>query len=109
MGILSINEEPWDANHHRSSFLHSLDDKEKDISSIFPIDIFDSPQYPILTQDTISKGNLGNISSTITTDISIKEGITENIQLGENCSAEEVETYTTLFKEFHDIFAWSYK
>jgi hypothetical protein len=52
---------------------------------------------------------LGNISSTITVDISIKEGIVENIQLGTNCSAEEVETYTALYKEFHDIFAWSYE
>jgi hypothetical protein len=109
MEMLSIEEAPWDDNHHRSSFLPSLDDIEKDISSIFPSDIVDSPQTPILTQDTISEGNLGNISSTITVDISIKEGIVENIQLGANCSAEEVETYTALFKEFHDIFAWSYE
>jgi hypothetical protein len=98
MEMLSIEEVPWDDNHHRSSFLPSLDDIEKDISSIFPSVIVDSPQSPILTQDTISKGNLGNISSTITVDISIKEGIVENIQLGANCSAEEVETYTSLFK-----------
>jgi hypothetical protein len=57
------------------------------------------PNILILTQDTISEGNLGNISHMITIDdISIKEGIVENIQLGANCSAEEVETYTALFK-----------
>jgi hypothetical protein len=109
MEMLNIKEAPWDDNHHHSSFLPSLDDIEKDISSIFPSDIVDSPQYPILTQDTISEGNLGNISSTITIDISIKEGIVENIHLGANCSAEEVENYTALFKEFHDIFTWIYK
>ena len=65
---------------------------------IFPSDIVDSPQSPILTQDTISEGILGNISHTITVDISIKEGIVESIQLGANCSAEEVETYIALFK-----------
>jgi hypothetical protein len=86
-----------------------LDDIEKDISSIFPSDIINYPQSPILTQDTISEGNWGNISSMITVDISIKEGIVENIQIGANFSAKEVETYTTLFKEFHDIFAWSYE
>ena len=98
MEMISIEEAPWDDNHHRSSFLPSLDDTEKDISSIFPSDIVDSQQYPILTQDTISEGNLGNIYSTITVDISIKEGIVENIQLGTNCSTKEVETYTALFK-----------
>jgi hypothetical protein len=63
-----------------------------------PPDVVDSPQSPILTQDTISEGNLGNISSTVVIDISIKEGIVENINLGANCSPEEVVSYTTLFK-----------
>jgi hypothetical protein len=79
-------------------FFPSWDEIEKDISSIFPRDIVNSPQYPILTQDTISEGNLENISHTITVNISIKEGIVENIQLDANLSVEEVETYTTLFK-----------
>jgi hypothetical protein len=98
MEMLSIEEAPWDENHHRSSFLPSLDDIEKDISSIFPIDIVETPQYLILTQDTISEGNLGNISQTISVDISTKQGIVENIQLGANCSNAEIETYTALFK-----------
>jgi hypothetical protein len=45
MEMLSIEEAPWDDNHHRSSFLPSLDEIEKDISSIFPTDIVDTPQY----------------------------------------------------------------
>jgi hypothetical protein len=109
MEMLSIKEASWDVNHHLSSFLPSLDDIAKDISAIFPSDIVNSPQYPIHNQDTISKGNFGNISSTITVNIYIKEGIVENIQLGANCSAEEVETYTGLFKEFCDILSWRYK
>jgi hypothetical protein len=98
MEMLSIKEAPWDENHHCSSFIPSLDEIEKDIHSIFPCDISDCPQSPILTQDTISERNLGNISSTITIDISIKEGIVENIHLGADCSPEEVASYTTLFK-----------
>jgi hypothetical protein len=43
MEMLSIEEVPWDENHHRLSFLPSLDDIEKYISSIFPSDIFNSP------------------------------------------------------------------
>jgi hypothetical protein len=98
MEMLSIEESPWDDNHHRSSFLPSLDEIEENIQSIFPSDIVDNPQSPILTQDTISEGNLGNISQTISVDISEKEGVMENIQLGMNCSTEEIQDYTTLFK-----------
>jgi len=98
MEMISIEEAPWDDNHHHSLFIPSLDEIEKDISSIFPIDIANAPQYSILTQDTISEENFVNISQMISVDISIKEGIVENIQLGTNCSIEEIETYTALFK-----------
>jgi hypothetical protein len=42
-------------------------------------------------------------------DISVKPGIVENVYIGASCSPEEIVTYTSLFKEFRDIFAWSYK
>jgi hypothetical protein len=52
---------------------------------------------------------MGNISTTVTIDISIKEGVVENINLGANCTPDEVVSYTALFKEFRDVFAWSYE
>ena len=52
---------------------------------------------------------MGNISPTIMIDISIKEGVVENINLGANCTPNEVVSYTALFKEFRDVFAWSYE
>jgi hypothetical protein len=109
MEMLSIDDVPWDDNHHQSSFLLPLEEIHKDIHSVFPPDVTDSPQSPILTQDTLSEGNMGNISTMIVIDISIKEGIMENINLGANCTPEEVVSYTALFKEFHDVFAWSYE
>jgi hypothetical protein len=109
MEILSIDDVPWDDNHHQSSFLMPLEEIHKDIRYVFPLDVTNSPQSPILTQDTLSKGNLGNISTTIVIDILIKEGVVENINLGVNCTPEEVVSYTSLFKEFHDVFAWSYE
>jgi hypothetical protein len=39
----------------------------------------------------------------------INEGVVENINLSANCSFEEVVSYTALFKEFCDVFAWSYE
>jgi hypothetical protein len=52
---------------------------------------------------------MGNISTTVTIDISIKEGVIENINLGANCTPDEVVSYTALFKEFCNVFAWSYE
>jgi hypothetical protein len=52
---------------------------------------------------------LGNISQTISVDISEEEGVMENIQLVVNCSTEEIENYIALYKEFCNIFSWSYE
>lgn len=42
-------------------------------------------------------------------DISIKLGIVENIHTRVTCSPKEVQLYTNLFHEFHDVFSWSYE
>jgi hypothetical protein len=49
MEMLSIDDVPWDDNHHRSSFLLPLNEIHQDIHSVFPPDVTDSPQSPILT------------------------------------------------------------
>ena len=35
-------------------------------------------------------------------------GMIENVYIGVECSHDEILEYTELFKEFHDVFAWSY-
>jgi hypothetical protein len=97
MEMLNIDDLPWDDNHHRSSFLPPLEEIQ-DIQFVFPCDVTEALQSPILTQDTLSEGNMGNISTTITIDISIKEGVVENINLGANFTPNEVVSYTSLFK-----------
>jgi hypothetical protein len=109
MEMISTDDLPWDDNHHRSSFLLPLEEIHQDIHYVFPPNVIDAPQSPILTQDTLSEGNMGNVSTTIVIDISIKEGVVENINLGANCTPEEVVSYTALFKEFHDVFVWNYE
>jgi hypothetical protein len=64
---------------------------------------------PSTSYSSPSEGNLGNISKTISIDISVKPGITKHIQIGADFSPEEIECYTALFKEFCDIFSWSYE
>lgn len=52
---------------------------------------------------------MGNISKTFLIDISVMTGIMENIQIRADCNPEEITSFTYLFKEFHDVFAWSYE
>ena len=52
---------------------------------------------------------MANISATIPINISVNPDVLENIYIGANCSPKEIAIYTALFKEFCDIFAWSYE
>ena len=56
-----------------------------------------------------TKGNLSNISQTITIDISVKPGIVEAITIGAKSTQQEILLYQALFTEFRDVFAWSYE
>jgi hypothetical protein len=49
-----------------------------------------------------------NISPTIKIDISIKNGVIEEITIGSACTPQEITAYKSLFQEYRDIFAWSY-
>jgi hypothetical protein len=33
----------------------------------------------------------------------------QNINLGKNCSPEEKQSYIKLFKEYKDVFSWTYE
>ena len=56
----------------------------------------------------MADGNMENISSMIPINISRNPGMIENVYIGAECSHAVILEYTKLFKEFHDIFAWSY-
>jgi hypothetical protein len=108
--IMSVMEDtPWDDGHHQSILFleqQTLENYQQILtaSTIVVISI-----VPISTHDVFAEGNLSNISPTIPIDISIKPGIVENVHIGASCSPDEIVTYTALFKEFRDIFAWSYE
>ena len=51
---------------------------------------------------------MANVSPTIPINISRDPGKVENVYIGADCSPDEIKEYTELFKEFHDIFTWSY-
>ena len=95
--------------HHQSSFLSKMDSLEVKPEIFYLDDDMERYQFPIQADNVISEGNLANISKTIPINISIKHGIVENINIGANFSLKEITQYTALFKEFHDVFAWSYE
>ena len=76
-----------------------------DFASLFPTDIVNVPQSPILLQDTDSEGNLCNITQMNPIDISAKPDVIEHVHVGQNYSTYESEAYKAPFKEFHDIFS----
>jgi hypothetical protein len=63
---------------------------------------------PIPALDAFEEGNMANISPTIKIDISIKNGVFEEITIGAACIPQEITAYKTLFQEYQDIFSWSY-
>jgi hypothetical protein len=103
------SEKPWDDMHHRSCFLPELARIEQDDFRSTLSKIFDHVVVPLDTHGIYAEGNMVSISSTMMIDISHTPGKIENVHIGANCSPEEIMIYIELFKEFRDIFAWSYE
>jgi hypothetical protein len=108
--IMSVMEDtPWDDGHHRSILFleqHTLENYQR-ISTLSIVVVIST--IPESAHDVFAEWNLSNISPTIPLDISIKPEIVENVHIGASCSPDEIVTYTSLFKEFCDIFAWIYE
>ena len=109
MEIMNTDESIWEDHHHRSMFLLNTSSVNHEFASLFPTDIFNITQSPILLQNTDSEGNLCSITQTNPIDISAKHDTIEHVHVGQNYSTDEHEAYNTLFKEFCDIFTWSYE
>jgi hypothetical protein len=108
--IMSVMEDtPWDDGHHCSILFLEQHTIENYQWISIPSTIVVISTIPESAHDVFSEGNLSNISPTIPLDISVKPGIVENVHIGAWCSSNEIVTYTSLFKEFRDIFAWSYE
>jgi len=95
MDTMVSGDSPWNYSHHHSSLTSSSREPS-----------LDEPYSPL---DIFSEGNLGVISPTIPIDISIKPWVVRHIHVGASCSGEEIHMLTYLFKEYRDVFAWSYE
>ena len=67
--------------------------------------------HPMVLWDTrgiYAKGNMENISPTILINIYWIPGKIDHAYIDADFSLDQIKRYTDIFKEFCDIFAWSY-
>ena len=84
---MALTERPWEDLHHQSSF---LPDKERVANQLRNLkNHVDTTESTPNSQNPLSEGNLGNMSKTISIDISIKARVVEHIQIGTKCPLEE--------------------
>jgi hypothetical protein len=102
-------DKPWEDLHHRSYFLPNLRQIEAGKFTITMTGDQPCPINLLATQEIYSEGNMVTIAETIPINISRNPGVVENVFVRADLSPEEIQIYTDLFKEFHDIFAWSYE
>jgi hypothetical protein len=67
------------------------------------------PTNPLATNIVYTEGNMEIIAETIPINISRTPGVVENIFVEADCSPEEIQIYTGLFKELCVVFSWSYE
>jgi hypothetical protein len=99
----------WEDLHHRSYFLPELHRIEAGEFTITMTGDQPCPINLLATQDIYAEGNMVTIAATIPINISQNPGIMENVFIGADCSPEEIQIYTDIFKEFRDVFDWSYE
>jgi hypothetical protein len=102
-------DKPWEYLHHRSYFLPEL---HRIKAGEFTITMTGDQPCPInllATKDIYAEGNMATIAAMIPINISRNPDIVENVFVEADFSPEEIQIYTDLFKEFCDVFAWSYE
>jgi hypothetical protein len=102
-------DKPWDDLHHRSYFLPELRRIEAGEFTLTMTGDRSCPINPLAMHVVYAEGNMETIAETIPINISRTPGIVENVFVGADCSPEEIRIYTDLFKEFCDVFSWSYE
>ena len=107
--VMCLIEKLCEISHHRSSFIPTIDQLKRFDLELTIGKKFDWFQSPFAVQPIFVGGNLSNILTTIPINISSNPNVIENIMIGVDCSPQESDIYTALFKEFRVTFFWSYE
>ena len=84
--------------HHLLYFLLELERIKQDEFQSTLSEIVSHIVVPLDTHDIYAEGNMASIFPTISIDISHTPGKVENINIGADCSPEEILIYTKLLK-----------
>ena len=84
--------------HHNSFYLPKLSNVENHEFHVRLAEGDDMPINPLPKEGVFFEGNMENISTTISLNISAKPNIVENVYIGANCSSKEVSIYTSLYE-----------
>jgi hypothetical protein len=100
---------PWDDLHHRSYFLPEL--RRIEVGEFVSTMNGDKSCSinPLDTHEVYAEGNMVSITTTFILDISKTPSVVENFFVGVDCSHEDIQNYTELFKQLCDVFSWSYE
>jgi hypothetical protein len=102
-------DRPWHDLHHKYYFLPKLGRVEVGEFVLTLNGDIPCPINPLAMHGVYIDGNIESIAKTIPINISKTLGIVENVFIRVDFSPKEIQTYTELFKEFHDVFSYSYE
>jgi hypothetical protein len=95
---LTSSDRPWDDLHHRSYLLSDLGRIEVGEFVLTMTRDRSCPINPLNTHIVYTEGNMETIAKTIPIDISRTPGVVDNVFIRVDCSLEEIQIYTDLFK-----------
>jgi hypothetical protein len=98
-------DRPWDDLHHISYFLPELRRVEAGEFTTIMNGYVTCPFNLLAMHKIYAQGNMKSISKTIPINICRTPGVMENVFVGSDCSSEEIQIYTELFKELCDVFS----
>jgi hypothetical protein len=102
-------ERPWEDMHHRSCFLPDISRVENGEFKSTMSRHVDRMVNTLARNGVYAEENMDNILEIVPINISRTPDVVENVFIGAKFSQDKICEYMTLFKEFRDVFAWSYK
>jgi hypothetical protein len=102
-------DKPFEDLYHISYFLPKLSRIEVGEFTMTMMGDQSCPINLLATHEIYAEGNMTTIVETVAINISRNPGIVDNVFIGADCSPKEIQIYIDLFKEFRDVFAWSYE
>jgi hypothetical protein len=102
-------DRPSDDLHHRSYFFLDIRRIEAGQFILTINGYIPCPINPLAMHKAYTEGNMESIVATIPIDISKTLGIVENVFVKVDFSPKDIQIYIDLFKQFSDVFSWSYE